>query len=577
MWHKIQSQSLLLQKNRFTFEPSITNKKSMKKTILSAVFIFIVATIAYSQSSNREFRESCTSIMVGKKASVDGSVMTSHTCDGRYRSWMSIVPAQNHERGDVTKILKGTLFTESPDEIAQIQREGANYKKPENIIFHDDFEVALEVKGEIPEVEQTFAFLYTAYPCMNEKNLAIGETTIEGRSELVNENGMFYIEELERIALQRCSTARQAIVLMGELVKQYGYADLGECLTLADKNEVWHFEIFGEGPENIGGVWAAQRIPDDHVGVSANISRIGEIDLNDPDHFMASENVLDVARKSGYWDGESTFKFWKAYGDDKPFSLREWFVLSSVAPSLHLSIDAEELPFSVKAEKLLSAQDVLQFFRETYEGTEYDMTKNLLMKRKKQDSDEMEMVKSPYAQPWLSNNMIAAFNAIKDSTVNRVRCIAVPQCAYAHVIQIRGWLPDEIACVAYISNDNPAQSPRIPFYSNILQTPGPFHLSGHKRYTTDAAAWTYRQANKLASIRWEELRGKIEKPRDDFEAKMFAEQNRIDSEAVKRFNEEGEQAGREFLTKYLSDFAEETLNTWQELGDELWYVFIRGL
>jgi len=506
----------------------------MRKLILSVFFVFAVATALYSRGSDGEFRESCTSIMVGKKASVDGSVMTSHTCDGRFRTWMTIEPAQKHEKGTVTKILKGTLFTESPAEIEQIRREGKNYKHPENIIFHPDFEVALEVKGEIPEAEQTYAFLNTAYPCMNEKNLAIGETTIEGRDELINENGMFYIEELQRIALQRCTTAREAIVLMGGLVKQYGYADIGECLTVADKNEVWHLEIFGEGPDNIGGVWAAQRIPDNHVGISANIPRIGEIDLDDKDNFMASENVFDVAKKLGYWDGTSVFKFWKAYSKEtKPFSIREWFVLNAVAPSLNLSMDDEELPFSVEPEKLVSVQDVLKFFRETYEGTEYYMTK--------------------------------------------ARTIAVPRCAYAHVIQIRGYLPDEIACVAYIANDNPAQSPRIPFYATMLQTPEPFQFSGHKRYTADAAAWTYRQANRLASVRWEELRGKIETPRDCLETKMFVEQKQIDSEAAIILLGKGQQAGREFLTKYVAHFANETLNTWKKLSDELWYVFIRGL
>ena len=123
----------------------------------------------------------------------------------------------------------------------------------------------------------------------------------------------------------------------------------------------------------------------------------------------------------------------------------------------------------------------------------------------------------------------------------------------------------------------PAQSPRIPFYANMLQTPQLFQLSGHKRYTTDAAVWIYRQTNKLASIRWEELRGKIEKPRDDFEARMFAEQSQIDSEAAKIFKENGKQAGMEFLAKYVNSFADETLTTWQKLGDELWYLFIRGL
>jgi dipeptidase len=364
---------------------------------------------------------------------------------------------------------------------------------------------------------------------------------------------------------------------MGQLVKKYGYADIGECLTVADKNEVWHFEIFGEGKDKTGGVWAAQRIPDDHVGISANIPRIGEINLKDKDHFMASENVFEVAKRLNLWDGKSTFKFWQAYSGRKPFSIREWFVLSSVAPSLNLSLQDEELPFSVKPEKPVSVRDVLAFFRSTYEGTEYDMTKNLLTTRKKPDSEETETVKSDYANPWFSREMIATLNTIKDSTVVRVRNIAVPQCAYAHVIQIRNGLPDEIACVAYFVNDNPAQSPRLPVYANILHTSAPFQLSGHKRFVAGAAAWTYRQANKLATIRWQESRKRLEQLRDDFENKLFDEQEHIDSEALKILNEQGKQAFQEYLSNYFRDFSAATLNAWNQLRDELWYTFIRGL
>ncbi|MDR2292307.1 MAG: C69 family dipeptidase [Prevotellaceae bacterium] len=544
----------------------------MKKIILSVILISTITLNISSQCDDKEFYGSCTSIMVGKKASADGSVITSHTCDGRYRTWMDIVPAQKHKKGDVTKILKGTLFTESMDEITQLQ-----LAENERQINNADFEVSLEIKGEIPEAEETFAFLYTAYPCMNEKNLAIGETTIEGRKELENDKGMFYIEELQRIVLQRCTTARQAIQLMGQLVKQYGYADTGECLTIADKNEVWHFEIFGEGKDKTGGVWAARRIPDDHVGVSANIPRIAEINPNDKDNFMVSDNVFEVAKKLNFWDGKSTFKFWKAYSGKKPFSIREWFVLSSVAPSLKLSLQDEELPFSVKPEKPVSVRDVLKFFRSTYEGTEFDMTKNLLVKRKKPNSEETELVKSDYANPWMSPQMIASLNAIKDSAVVRVRNIAVPQCSYAHVIQIRNDLPDEIACVAYFANDNPAQSPRFPVYANILQTPKLFQLSGHKRFTVDAAAWIYRQANKLATIRWQESRKKLEKIRADFEDKMFEEQNKIDNNSMKILKEHGKHAFQKYLAEYLNSFSNETLDAWNKLRDELWYTFIRGL
>ena len=234
--------------------------------------------------------------------------------------------------------------------------------------------------GEIPQVPQTYRFLNTAYPALNEQGLAIGETTIGGRRELINNEGMFMIEELERLALERCKTAREAIKLIGELVKQYGYGDYGECITIADGKEVWHFEIMGAGPLEKGAVWAAVRIPDDHVGISANIPRIPEIDLKNPDRYMASENVFQVAQDMGWWDPKSgkPFKFWEAYGGGrgKPFSTREFFVLSTLAPSLKLTMDLPELPFSVKPEKKLSVRDVLAIYRNPYEGTDLDMTKN---------------------------------------------------------------------------------------------------------------------------------------------------------------------------------------------------------
>ena len=174
-------------------------------------FLFAWMMVSYAtQAQETDFSsparspESCTSIMVGKKASADGSVITSHTCDGNYRTWMNIVAAQTYERDTVTGIYTGRMHTE----------------------FTDD-ETNVGLKGTIPQVRATFQYLNTAYPCLNEKQLGMGETTISGRRELVNPDGMFMIEELEKIALQRCSTARSAIRLMGELILKYGYADQG--------------------------------------------------------------------------------------------------------------------------------------------------------------------------------------------------------------------------------------------------------------------------------------------------------------------------------------------------------------
>ena len=190
------------------------------RTIRTVVCAALIAVSAASSAQDTEYapngnKTSCTSIMVGKKASADGSVMTSHTCDSWYRTWMQMVPAKDYANDTVTAVYDGRMHTQTASDSTKMYR-----------------------KGVIPQVRHTYRFLDTAYPCLNEKQLAIGETTISGKDILRNKKGMFMIEELARIALERCSTARGAIRLMGDLVKQYGYGDSGECLTIADKDEV---------------------------------------------------------------------------------------------------------------------------------------------------------------------------------------------------------------------------------------------------------------------------------------------------------------------------------------------------
>ncbi|UCG29004.1 MAG: C69 family dipeptidase, partial [Bacteroidales bacterium] len=344
--------------------------------------------------------------MVGKLASTDGSVITSHSCDGNYRTWLNIVPHRKYDPGAMRKVYWGTMHTETAWDLR-------------NLIE----------KGEIPQVEETYAYLNVCYPAMNEKQLAIGETTIGGRRELMNDDGLFVIEELQRIALERCTNARDAIKLMGSLAVEYGYGDYGECLTVADKKEVWHFEIFGSGVFEVSAVWAAVRIPDNHVGVSANIPRISTLDLDNPDYYMASDNVFSLAGELGFWDPESKepFKFWKAYSGRKPYSMREFYILSTMAPSLNLTMDMDELPFSVKPDKKVDIRDVLRYYRETYEGTEFDMTKNLVVEKRlrrgeqREEGEEPEMITSPLANPFMGYDERQFLNALKPGVLESVR------------------------------------------------------------------------------------------------------------------------------------------------------------
>ena len=485
-------------------------KSSYRENLRRLAVIVAVTTLssilwisARSPRVDLDGPDSCTSIMVGRLATKDGSVITAHTCDGNYRNWLNIVPHQKHEKGSTTKVYSGLLHTETAWDLrGKIQ------------------------KGEVPQVDETYSYLNTAYPCLNEKQLAIGETTIGGRRELVNDEGIFMIEELERLALERTRTARDAIRLIGDLVKKYGYGDGGECITIADPKEVWHFEIMGAGPAQPGAVWAAVRIPDEHVGVSANIPRISQLNLKDADHYMASDNVFSLAEEMGWWSSKSgkPFRFWEAYSGRKPFSDREYYILSTLAPDLNLKWDAEELPFSVKPSRKLDMDDLMKYYRETYEGTDFDMTKNLMVPKPQPagrgrggqpqpqaTSQPPEMVKSPIASAWMPGDLITLVNTLKPGTVERRRTIAIAGCAYSEILQCRSWLPDEIGGIAWFSFDNPAQSPRFPIFAGTLSLPKSFEIDSQWRYQPESASWAFRRTNRLATIKWGTTRKDVER------------------------------------------------------------------
>ena len=180
--------------------------------------------------------------------------------------------------------------------------------------------------------------------------------------------------------------------------------------------------------EKPSAIWCAQRIPDENIGICANIPRISDIDFKNHDYFMYSTDLKEVAKKLGYWDGKEPFKFWKVINGKKPFAIREFYVLSTLAPSLNLSFDAEELPFSVKPEKKQSPRDIMKFFRETYEGTQWDMTKNLMVTIKEKDKDGKEterQIKSPVISNWMNSDIRTLLNEIKPGIVERQRTIAI--------------------------------------------------------------------------------------------------------------------------------------------------------
>ena len=533
------------------YEPYIFFSMMKKLLFLSISFCFSFINPMNAQTDKTDwvdgFPDGCTSITCGKKATIDGSVITSHTDDShRTRTSIFIQPAKDHPPGamcDITKRVPCDTFAMPL--------------------------YAYEKIGEIPQVAHTYGYVNSAYPCINQHQLAIGESTFGGRESLQSDAGLIDCTMLCQLMVERCTTARDAIKLAGELTKKYGYNDAGECLTIADKKEVWHLEIVGPGKGNIGSIWAAQRVPDEHVSVNANASKIRKINLKDKDHFMASDNVFQVAIDSGWCKSKDDFEFCYAYAPESRTTFaarrREWRVFDMVAPSLKLDPNAENYPFSVKPDQPVTLPKLVEIFKDYYEGTEFDMTKNLLVPDK-----DGKMVISPLANPQMpyDENILHRING--GWGWRGERTIARWYTIYATIIQCRDWLPDPIGGVVWLAMDNVATSVYIPVYCGVSDLPEPYKVDGRiEGFSNKSAWWAFNRLGTLSVQRWGDMRHDVDKVWMPIQQELFDRQESFEKQAVQMYKQDPAIA-RAFLTSYTKQWGNLVIDKAWKLGDYLW-------
>ncbi len=534
------------------------------KTILSFLTAFIlIPFLLFSQDERPDwiagYPDACTSITAGKLATVDGSVITSHTDDShRTRSWIDIVPAKDHKEGETVKMYKRVAC----DTLAM-----PSYSH--NVI------------GEIPQVAHTYAYINTAYPSLNEKQLGIGESTFGGRPSLQSDNGLIDCQRLCQLMVERCITAREAIKMADELTKEYGWNDAGEALTIADKKEVWHFEIVGAGKDKIGAVWVAQRVPDDHIAVNANASTIKEIDLSNPDYFMASENIYDIAKENNWWNPEiEKFQFCYAYAPHSRESIasrrREWRAFDLLAPSLKLDPNDKDYPFSVKPDEKVNIADIVKVFQDYYEGTPYDMTRLITST----DKDGKTVV-SPLANPFMPYDHLKIQNVqggwySVDHKTDKIRFLGERTIArwytmYGTIIQCRDWLPDEIGGVEWLAMDNIASSIYIPVYCSVTDLPQPYKTPGRQNgYTSESAWWAFNRLGTLTAQRWGDMRKDVRAVWDPMQQQLFDNQEKIEKQALEAYNKKKAEETVSYLNDYTNKWGSKVVEEAWKLGDFLW-------
>lgn len=399
------------------------------------------ALIALSASSAL----ACTTIIAGKAATVDGSVLVSHSNDGEGGSDPRLVriPAQNHASGTNRPIFFAP--ENYPRYVGSARGNVPAYVASGN---QTDFAPI----GHIDEVEHTYSYFEETYGCLNEHQLGIGESTCSGvfGTKPAGQGGkaLMSVDTLTQIAMERTTTSRAAVQLMGSLAVKYGFYGAGsfegtaESLLVSDVSEGWIFHIL---PDDTGAsaIWAAQRVPDDHVAVVANAFVIREVNFTDSANFLGSASVHSVAQKKGWWspdkglldftaiysDGEYAHKFYSGR--------RMWGVYNLLAPSLKLSPEYDEYrkskpyPVSLKPDKKVSVADVAHAMRSYYEGTQFDQTV------------------THAAGPWGTPDHVYGGSAGGKVKGNWERTIGLYRTSDSFIVQSRAWLPASVGGVLW--------------------------------------------------------------------------------------------------------------------------------
>ncbi len=469
----------------------------------------------------------CTNILVTKGASADGSVMITYTCDGRFHARLRSRPAQDYEPGSEL----------------EIRDWGGN------------------LRGTIPQVPHTYAIL----GIMNEHQLAISETTTTGREELKNPDGLMHYWDLMQRALERATSAREAIEVMAGLVEVHGYRSTAESFSIADKNEVWLMEMIGTGPGGQGAVWVALRIPDGYISAYANAPRIGEFPLDDPENCLYSENVISFAVAKGYYDPASgkPFRFAEAYDRPTPQSrrytaTRVWSIFRRAAPSQELSPDfhravagAPPYPLWIKPDEPLTLADVMALMRDHYEGTDYDMRRGV-------DA-------GPFGTPNRWRPMNWEVDGVEYSWE---RPISTQQTGFSFISQSRSWLPDPIGGLYWYGVDDTYTTCYIPLYSGIDALPPSYTVGALERFSWDSAWWVFNFVANLANLKYSYMISDIRKVQREIEGHFLALQPAVEKTALELYQTDPELM-RRYLTDYSVSHAEEVVRRWRELGEEL--------
>lgn len=519
---------------------------NVRKLLMVLFVIVILCSVGFA----------CTVIAVGKKATVDGSAIITHNDDSSvadFRLW--IQRGGEWQTGSMRPII-----IDSHDYIDYSQFPIVDIAKNRN-------GRAIQL-GEDPQPAVTYGYLHSRYSFMNDWGVAMGESTAGittnndygkavRKALFEDEEGIVDCWAAQDIALERARTAREAVLIMGELIEKYGWnvtGGGGEIINITDGNEVWIMEFYGAN------LWMAVRMPDDMVYVGANRMRfqVDPRDGIDPvsgvkyEEILTSANFIDYAVQKGWFDPASGKKFRPAevYANRiDSHNKREWRVLDMVAPSLGLEDGIGEYPLFVKPDQLLTVHDIFVISGDHYEGTKWDLTKGV------------------GAGPWgdpLTNYGLGG----------RQRPIGIPLTCYVHIAQVKEWLPREFRGISWYGYGSVGHSYITPLFPAMEKLPDFYSVgSRYEKFRRDSGWWVNTYVQEMVGLRYNAAIKDLRAFRDPKMVSVYTQLAQLQEYAAKVYREGKPAEAIKLMSDYCYNTAVAWNKDWLDLGDQLFTKF----
>uniref|UniRef100_A0AB33JI29 Dipeptidase n=1 Tax=Prevotella sp. GTC17262 TaxID=3236797 RepID=A0AB33JI29_9BACT len=449
----------------------------------------------------------CTTILVGKKMTTDGSMIVARSEDWDGMVAKNLQIFEDTDNGPEEFVARDSKFR------CPLPKKAFGYSALSPYHLHGHWGSAgFNTVGVGMSATET---IFT-----NDKALAADPLVETG----VAENCIY------NIVLPYVSTAREGVARIGRLIEEYGSAE-GFAIGLVDSRESWYLENAG------GHRWLATRIPDDRYFVTGNQSRFRTYDPQDTDNYMASADLIEHAAANGLYDPAkgAAFDFHEAYARDAELDTtynypRVWGLQGMLSPDIKNDVTRNTFPVFAKADHPLSLDDMRRAFRFHYNGTEHD--------------------------PYLNNN-----------PKERFRPVSIFRTTQTHILHVRPELPTAIGRVDYMAEGMAALGVFVPLYQGVKSYPKAYTI-GDGRADKDSAYWKFRKVMTLGMVNYNRYAPIIQERYARFETETAQYQHEMEEQYLAIYKTQPMHA-QELLQAFSDKVLTEALAVADELQDEL--------